>query len=199
MNKQEPEYDKKLNISTCGREAHMEDDIHHAYEPTPYCVLERLLEEEYITSENKLVDYGCGKGRVAFFFNSRTGCRAVGLDFDEKMIADAKKNLETFHGRDKSGVEFVCEDASTFDPKDADTFFFFNPFDELILKRVIRNIVESSYENEAQSLLFFYYPSDEYVSTLMTTPELDFVDEIDVSDLFCGQNTRERILIFSVG
>ena len=47
--------------------------------------------------------------------------------------------------------------------------------------------------------LFFYYPSDEYVSYLMTVSELCFVDEMDCQDLFDGKNIREKILVFEVG
>ena len=44
--------------------------------------------------------------------------------------------------------------------------------------------------------LFFYYPSDEYVSYLMQVEELEFEDEISCKDLFDGKNPRERVLIF---
>ena len=47
-------------------------------------------------------------------------------------------------------------------------------------------------------LLFFYYPSDEYISFLMTVDELEFYDEIICFDLFEGNDARERILIFSL-
>ena len=47
-------------------------------------------------------------------------------------------------------------------------------------------------------LLFFYYPSDEYVSYLMTVDEIAFYDEIDCRDLFEGDNQRERIMIFEL-
>lgn len=46
--------------------------------------------------------------------------------------------------------------------------------------------------------LFFYYPSDEYVAYLMTCEELMFMDEIDCSKLFKGENQRERILVFEM-
>ena len=48
-------------------------------------------------------------------------------------------------------------------------------------------------------MLLFYYPSDEYISYLMTVDELEFDDEMDCSDLFEGKNERERILIFRIG
>ena len=57
-------------------------------------------------------------------------------------------------------------------------------------------IIESYYEKLREVFLFFYYPSEEYISYLMTVGELEFYDEIDCSDLFEGNNLRERIMIF---
>ena len=59
-------------------------------------------------------------------------------------------------------------------------------------------IIESYYENPREMLLFFYYPSDEYVSYLMTVDEIAFYDEIDCRNLFEGDNPRERIMIFEM-
>ena len=59
-------------------------------------------------------------------------------------------------------------------------------------------IMESYYENPREILLFFYYPSDEFMCYLMTLNELDFYDEIDCDDLFDGNDPRERIMIFSL-
>lgn len=60
-------------------------------------------------------------------------------------------------------------------------------------------MLESYYEKPRELLLFFYYPSDEYISYLMTVDELIFFDEIDCKDLFAGENKRERIVVFEVG
>lgn len=79
-----------------------------------------------------------------------------------------------------------------------DRLFFFNPFSIGILRKVIARIVEAYYANPREVLLFFYYPSDEYIAYLMTVEELAFVDEIDCRDLFEGNNTRERIMIFEM-
>ena len=64
---------------------------------------------------------------------------------------------------------------------------------------IIGRIRESWYEKTREMLLFFYYPSDEYISYLMTVEELEFLDEIDCQDLFDGKNPRERILVFQMG
>jgi hypothetical protein len=59
-------------------------------------------------------------------------------------------------------------------------------------------ILASYYENPREVLLFFYYPSEEYVSYFMTVDELEFYDEIPCGDLFTGSDPREQILIFSL-
>ena len=51
-------------------------------------------------------------------------------------------------------------------------------------------------EFSAVPALFFYYPSEEYISYLMTVEELEFYDEIHCGDLFSGIDSRERIVIF---
>ena len=81
--------DKQLKIQTTGRDDSKEDTYHHPYEPTPYSVLERLAGSEYITRDNILVDYGCGKGRVGFYLSAKVGCKTIGIDFDERMIKKA--------------------------------------------------------------------------------------------------------------
>ena len=74
----------------------------------------------------------------------------------------------------------------------------FNPFSVEVLRPVVGRILESFYENPRPMRLFFYYPHDDYVAYLMTMKELEFFDEIDCQDLFDGENSRERILIFEV-
>ena len=75
-------------------------------------------------------------------------------------------------------------------------FYFFNPFSVELLRKVMARMIESHYENPRESYLFFYYPSEEYISYLMTVDELEFYDEIECGDLFNGNDVRERIMIF---
>ena len=46
--------------------------------------------------------------------------------------------------------------------------------------------------------LFFYYPTEDTLATLFGLDELICVDEIDCQDLFDGNDSRERIVIFEV-
>ena len=60
-------------------------------------------------------------------------------------------------------------------------------------------LINSYYASPREMLLFFYYPSDEYMCYLMTLDELDFYDELDLDDLFDTNDARERIMIFRLG
>lgn len=192
----EADIDKQLKIHTVGRDDYKADDYHHPYEPTPYAVLDRLIESEYVIKENILIDYGCGKGRVDFYLASKLGCKTIGIEYDERIYEAAKKNKDTFIGKCKP--EFRCIPAEEYDIEEGDCFYFFNPFTVELLQSVIGKILASYYECPRQMYLFFYYPHPDYVAYLLTKAELQFVDEIDCRDLFEGQDDREQILIFSI-
>lgn len=192
----EQQWDKLLKIKTTGRDDSKSDPYHYPYEPTPYSVLERLAQSGYIRKQNTLVDYGCGKGRVGFFLNHELKCRTIGVEFDERIYRRAEENRMSYGVHQK--VEFVCTGAEHYEVKDADCFYFFNPFSVEILRSVMGHILNSYYENPRPMQLFFYYPHEEYVSYLMTEERLLFSDEIDCRDLFEGENEREKILIFEI-
>lgn len=193
--KNEIHWDKTLRIRTSGRDDSRADQFRYPYEPTPYSVLERLVNTGLIRKGNVLLDYGCGKGRVDFFLSRQTRCRAIGIEYDERIWQKAEENRNSGPFVDK--VSFVCMDAREFNvPVDVDRIYFFNPFSVEILQRVLARICDSYYESMREILLFFYYPSEEYVSCLMEEDELMFYDEIDCRDLFPGEDPRERILMF---
>ena len=66
MTDQETSWDKLLQIKTTGRDDSNADEYRYPYEPTPYCVLERLEKHGLIGKNDVVLDYGCGKGRVDF-------------------------------------------------------------------------------------------------------------------------------------
>lgn len=193
----ENQWDKLLRIRTTGRDDSHSDSYRFPYEPTPYSVLERLADSGFITKKNTVLDYGCGKGRVSFFLSYQLRCRSVGIEYDDRIYGAAVENKMSAVSGER--VDFVLAKAEDFAvPQAADRMFFFNPFSVEILKSVVNRILESWYENPGEIFLFFYYPSDEYVSYLMTVDELMFVDEIDCRDLFGKDDSRERIMVFGV-
>ena len=195
MRHTEEQWDKLLQIRSCGRDDSRADEYRYPYEPTPYCVLERLGNSGLIRRENVLLDYGCGKGRVDFFLSYHTGAKAIGIEYDEEIYAQAQENRKNA----KAKADFLLTRAEAYQvPSAVDRCYFFNPFSTEILHKVMARILESYYESPRPILLFFYYPSEEYLSYLMTLNELEFYREIPCGDLFQGNDPRERILIFTI-
>lgn len=194
----EEKWDRLLQIRTSGRDDSHADQYRYPYEPMPYCVLERLADSGYLRKGNTLLDYGCGKGRVEFFLSWQTRCRSIGIEYDERIYEKAAENQKRAAAAGR--VTFELANAEQFQvPEEADRIYFFNPFSLEILQKVISRIIASYYAAPREILLFFYYPSDEYISFLMTVDELTFSDEIDCGDLFQEKDPRERIVIFETG
>ena len=197
MADKEHSWDKLLQISTIGRDETNADEYHHPYEPTPYSVLERLVQRDLIGRDDVVLDYGCGKGRVDFFLSYRLKAKTVGIEYDERIYEMALENQRSVISRVKP--QFVLARAEEYEvPQDVTRCYFFNPFSVEILQKVMARILESWYEEPREIFLFFYYPSDEFIACLMTVDELEFYDEIECDDLFEGSDIRERIMIFQL-
>ena len=197
MTDHEKTWDASLRIQTCGRDALGADEYHHPYEPTPYSVLERLANSGLIGKDDVILDYGCGKGRVGFFLAHQTKANTIGIEYDERIYQGALDNQKT--AVSGARTEFAKVRAEEYEvPEEVNRYYFFNPFSVELLRKVMARIIESYYENPREAFLFFYYPSEEYISYLMTVDELEFYDEIECGDLFNGNDVRERIMIFTL-
>ena len=195
MTDSEKTWDKLLKIKTTGRDDSNSDQYRYPYEPTPYGVLERLANSGYIGKKDVVLDYGCGKGRVDFFLSYQTKARTIGIEYDERIYQSAIENQKNAVSKDNT--EFILERAENYEVPDVvNRCYFFNPFSVELLRKVIARIVKSYYENPREMFLMFYYPSEEYISYLLTVDELEFYDEIDCGDLFEKKDSREQIMIF---
>ena len=94
MDQMELQWDKLLKIKTTGRDDSHSDQYRYPYEPTPYCVLERLANSGLIGKKNVVLDYGTGKGRVCFFCLIRRDVDPLGLN----------TRKESFPGRRRIGI-----------------------------------------------------------------------------------------------
>ena len=188
-------WDKLLKIKTTGRDDSGSDQYRYPYEPTPYRVLERLANSGLIGKKDVVLDYGSGKGRVDFFLSYQVKANTIGIEYDERIYQRSLDNQQS--AVSKFRTEFVLAKAEEYEvPSNVNRCYFFNPFSVELLRKVIAKIQNSYYERPREILLFFYYPSQEYVSYLMTVDALEFYDEIECTDLFEKKDSREQILIF---
>ena len=195
MNFNEILRDKRLGIQTIGRDDTHADEHHSPYEPTPYCVLDRMAENNVFDHISHLIDFGCGKGRVGFYLAEKYGIRTTGIEVENVFYKAATKNLSRF-GR-KTLIRFEnCPAETCRIPADADAFFFFRPFSEIILRRVMHNILGSYYEYPRLMRFIFYYINASYASYLENINEISTVLEKDCRDLFQSKDQKDKFIVY---
>ena len=67
--------------------------------PTPYEVVDKMLELARVRKGDVLYDLGSGDGRIAIAAAKKYGIKAVGIDIDPERIREARENAR------KAGVE----------------------------------------------------------------------------------------------
>lgn len=195
-------YDKLLNIKTGGNQEFPGSFHYYPYEPTPYTALEQLFESYEVNRGNRLVDFGCGKGRLNFFVHHLFQASVAGVEMNETFYQNAQENLKSYARRNRvirEQVQFyhcLAEDYRV-SPGD-DRFYFFNPFSVQIFMKVIGNILKS-FEKDPRPLdLLLYYPSDDYIYFLEHETPFELQTEVPLRDLSV-QNPYERFSIYRLG
>jgi SAM-dependent methyltransferase len=116
------------------------------YQATKAGPLAKLLRRLRFPEGSVFVDFGSGKGRVLLLAAQEKFKRVVGVEFSSDLCAVARKNVELFRQKRPSlaSVEIVEADAASYLVRpDENVFFLFNPFDEVVLAKVVQRIGES--------------------------------------------------------
>jgi SAM-dependent methyltransferase len=128
------------------------------YMPASYVLVEDALEVINKFEHNRsFLDIGCGKGR-ALFVAARYGFTSIaGIEFYEPYCDFLKKQVEKQKGRYPGATISVhCADAEGFMiPDTLQTIFFYNPFNEQVMEKVIAHIRES-YQRRPRNLYVIY-------------------------------------------
>lgn len=143
-------------------------DAYFRYEPTSYsgliCAFDAL--EGEISRYDRLVDFGCGKGRVLFYVNQRFGCKVCGIEIDQELYELALDNCAYYNTnfRDMAErIEILNGKAEEYVVCPEDTiFYFFNPFDIGIFEQVMEHIKESVAAHPRRVFVMMYYAIDAY-------------------------------------
>ena len=149
----EGKYEKQLGINTHSivnldklTLAGENSDQNHHYQGASYYILFSTFEKLPIETKNvPLIDYGCGKGRALFVAEQCGFTNLIGVDIAKELIDDANANKAVYVRKNsQSNIDFLFEDATKYlIPDNAHVFYFFNPFGEEVLQKVIDNIKES--------------------------------------------------------
>ncbi|RBP92969.1 hypothetical protein DFO70_10698 [Cytobacillus firmus] len=185
-------FDEMLNIHTNGDQKGFHKSFHyHRYEPTPYQGLEKLFSEYGLRSSDRLVDFGCGKGRLPFYIHYTFRASAAGVEMSETFYREALENLQTYQG-EKDRISFQCILAQEYEitPQDSH-FYFFNPFSVQIFIKVVNSILLSAEENPRKMDIILYYPSEDYIFYLENSTPFELIKEVVLQG-----NESERFLVY---
>lgn len=193
-------YDEMMNIRTEGDQEGFNKSFHyHRYEPTPYSALEDLFNEYELKSSDRIVDFGCGKGRLKFYINYLFDASVVGVEMNEDFYKEAVENRDCYlkkieESQDK--IQFHCCLAEEYqiDPLD-NRFYFFNPFSVQIFMKIINNILLSVEKLDREIELILYYSSEDYIYYLENQTSFELKEEFRVEGLY-EMNSNERFLIY---
>jgi|GEM_PF-191683 len=139
------------------------DTIEHAelYQGANYYLLENVFEYlQTIEAPKNILDYGCGKGRVLAVAAYYGFSKITGIEFAKELCDVARKNIipiqqkfpeKIFNVIHANAVDYTIE-------KDTNVFFFFNPFNEIVMLDVVKNILQSIKENPREVYVVYLNP-----------------------------------------
>ncbi|MDQ6889304.1 MAG: class I SAM-dependent methyltransferase [Bacteroidota bacterium] len=124
-----------------------ENLIHSSiYQAANYYLIEKSFDYLRSINANKnIVDFGCGKGRVLAVAAYYGFTEITGIDFAKALCEVAQRNIsKTKSLFPSTRFTVICDDAVNYQVRqDENVFFFFNPFDEIVMLPVVKNILKS--------------------------------------------------------
>ena len=193
-------YERLFNIKTTGEQQGFYESHHYnRYEATSYFALETLFKEYPLSSNDCIVDFGCGKGRLSFYINYYYNCKITGIEMNNNyfdICINNKKNYLKNYNKEKNKIEFLNIFAEEYKISSTDNkFYFFNPFSVQIFIKVVTNIIYSVVDEYRPVDLILYYPSEDYIYYLENYTMFHLVKEIKLNEHY-EQDNRERILVY---
>lgn len=193
-------YDALLHVKTSGGQKGFSSSVHYyRYEPTPYEGLDALFKHYQLKETDRVVDFGCGKGRLLFYIHHYFKSTVVGVEIDKSLSHEAIENRERYlkrsNGREEEIEIHHCA-AQDYEINPLDNrFYFFNPFSIQVFKHTISNILRSYKQNPRETEIILYYGSTDYTFFLENNTPFQMKKEIIIPELF-EKNTYERFLVY---
>lgn len=112
-------------------------------------------------SDYTFIDFGSGKGRALLLAAGFPFKRIVGVEYCEELAERARQNIQRFPAAAKrcGQIEVVSADAAAFPiPAGPLVLFFFNPFGESVMEKVVNNVVASFRAHQRRVFVVYFTP-----------------------------------------
>jgi predicted RNA methylase len=109
--------------------------------------------------QDVFMDYGCGRGRVLAMASTYPFKKVIGIEYSELLSAAARDNVKRINRRKMkcTDIEVISGDAGAYElPPEVTVAYFFDPFEEDVIRRVIEQI-HRSLLNAPRKLTIIYY------------------------------------------
>lgn len=125
------------------------------------------------------VDFGSGKGRALLLASEFPFKRVVGIEFSPELHHIAQENIRRYALHRNSGpVESICADFLEFQiPSDPAVFYFFDPCEDPVLKKLLARIRESLLAAPRLAYLVYIAPTVSKKALLDSTEWLTQIAE----------------------
>ena len=126
------------------------------YSPSNARHLRHLLGRLKIDSTDRILDYGCGKGRALRTRLDYPFASADGVELSPTLGAIARRNFARL-GVPEEGCRIISSDAAVFTDLDRYThFYLYNPFPSVVVREVVTNML-ASLDRHRRSITIVYY------------------------------------------
>ena len=138
---------RKLNLNS-------ERSVHYVSSGNKY--LDNVMQSFKITSEDSIIDVGCGKGGALITMSKYPFASLCGVELSYRLCNIAKMNMN------RLGIENVkiyCSDASEFtDYYKYNYIYFFNPFPSVVMNLVMQNVINDLQINPRKVVIIYKNP-----------------------------------------
>jgi len=128
------------------------------YGPTATKTFSRILREFHLDfREFVFVDFGCGKGKALLLASRLPFRQIIGIELWPELFEVALKNLKSYTGkRQCKTFRLLQMDASEFPfPREPGIYYFYDPFREEVLRKVLDNMRRSLAEVPRESYVVY--------------------------------------------
>ncbi len=138
------------------------DIVHaHGYKPARLTHFRHLIKRIPFPDNSTFVDFGSGKGRLLIAASQLGFQRAIGIELSSRLCATARLNIARATERrlPHHSIEVVECNALDYEIQPGENvFYFYNPFDDVIMGQVLGNIERSLEAHPRQAWLIYTNP-----------------------------------------
>ncbi len=173
------------------------DNLIHAsiYQGANYYLIEKAFDYlQSINANRSIIDFGSGKGRV-LVVAAHYGFRNItGIDFAKALCISAEQNINQIQSLYPSTkFTVICDDVINYKIKESENvLFFFNPFDEVVMLQVIKNILKSLKEKPRQIYIVYINPLHKEIFLSAGFEEEYYLKKMEYLELSILSNDEEE-------